>query len=119
MIPNEGYAAGNMQGNSAYYETGGLQALLDKLKGGKWTGPAKAIGGFMSGGGAAGKIGGGALSSAATGAQIGTMIAPGVGTAIGAGVGAVAGAVGGALGWKQQQHERQVAALQQMRSRMQ
>lgn len=98
---------------------GGLQGLLNRIRGGaigKGGDIAGAVGSAIPRSGF-GNIAGGALSGGATGAQIGSMI-PGIGTAIGAGVGAVAGAIGGGVNWKQQQHQKQIEALQAMRGRM-
>ncbi len=100
---------------------GGLQGLLDKLRGasiGKGQQIAQGAGRVaQSMGGGFGAIGGGALSGGATGAQIGSMIAPGVGTAIGAGVGAVAGALSGGMDWRKEQEQKQLQALMALRNR--
>lgn len=114
-----GYTQGNMQGNPSYYQSGGLQNLIDSLNTGGGWGKLAGVAGSVVPRKGFGNVAGGALSGAGTGAQIGSMIAPGVGTAIGAGVGAVAGAIGGGVNWKQQQHQKQMEALMGIRNRMQ
>ena len=114
-----GYSRGNMQGNPSYYQSGGLENLMDRLRGLKGGGGKIAgLAGSMIPRQGAGNVIGGGLSGAATGAQLGSMIAPGIGTAIGAAGGALAGAIGGGVDWRQQQHQKQMEALQQMRGRM-
>jgi hypothetical protein len=54
----------------------------------------------------------GAGTGALTGASIGSMFGPGPGTAIGAGVGGLIGLFGGGMKDKQQQKQRELAALE-------
>lgn len=106
-----------MQGSAANYQSGGLQDLLDRMKGGGW-GQAAGMAGSLIPKSGVGNIAGGALSGGSTGAKIGSMIVPGIGTAIGAGIGAIGGAIGGGVNWKQQQHQKQMEALMSIRNRM-